>query len=61
MSSNDLAVWLENFVREGGRLQITANGSGVMAWNKLGRHFFSLVGYDDAAQNDLIDTIIPYL
>jgi len=61
MSAQDLADWLERFTLAGGRLQITANGTGVMAQNKLGRNYFSLVGYSDDAVNHLIDTIIPYL
>lgn len=58
MAINDLAEWLSRF---DGTLRITANGTGIMASNKLGRHYFSLVGYDPAEVDHLIDTIFPYL
>lgn len=61
IAATELADWLAIFKEEGGHIAVTCNGTGVLASNKLGKHFFSLAAYSEADVDLLIDVILPYL
>ena len=59
MSAQELADWLAEFWFLGGRIQLTCNGTGIMASDAEGNHYFTLVGMADT--DLLFDKITPYL
>lgn len=61
MIAPELADWLINFVIAGGRIKVTCNGMGILAENKEGRHWFTIMGYDEAEVIEMFDTLTPYL